>query len=134
MTNAGLIVTVDDMPDDTTFTHSIAVGGGSIISTINMIADQDYFKVQLVAGTSYEIGQYAKLAGPNGVPLADAYIELYEASGNLVVNADGGGPTTPPGLDALHAFPPEVSGTYYINGHAIDNAHANGTTGDIPGN
>src|SRR3546814_392591 len=133
MTNAGLIVTGDDIPDDTTSTHSIAVDGGSIISTINMIGDQDYFQVELVAGTSYEIGQYAKLAGPNGVPLADAYIELYDASGNLVVNADGGGPNTPSGLDALLAFTPEVSGTYYINARAFDNAPENGTTGDFVG-
>src|SRR3546814_15725558 len=118
MTNAGLIVTVDDMPDDTTFTHSIAVGGGSIISTINMIGDQDYFQVELVAGTSYEIGQYAKLAGPNGVPLADAYIELYAASGNLVVQADGGGPHTTSGIDALLAFTPAGRGaclTHYTD-------------------
>src|SRR3546814_15121064 len=92
-----------------------------------------YFQGELVAGTSYEIGQYAKLAGPNGVPLADAYSELYDASGNLVVNADGGGPNTPSGLDALLAFTPEVSGTYYINARAFDNAPENGTTGDFVG-
>src|SRR3546814_1355374 len=50
-----------------------------------------------------------------------------------LVNADGGGPNTPSGLDALLAFTPEVSGTYYINARAFDNAPENGTTGDFVG-
>src|SRR3546814_11426485 len=106
MTNAGLIVTGDDIPDDTTSTHSIAVDGGSIISTINMIGDQDYFQVELVAGTSYELGQYVKLAGPNGVPLPDAYLKIYDASGKLVVHRTGGGANPPPRLHHPPPLPP----------------------------
>jgi hypothetical protein len=67
------------------------------------------------------------------VPLSDAYIELFDAAGNLLVSADGGGPNTPSGLDALLTFIPKVSGTYYINARAYDNDSLNGTTGDNVG-
>ena len=68
-----------------------------------------------------------KIAGPSGVPLSDAYIELYDAAGNLVTSADGGGPNTPSGLDALLTFIPQTSGTYYINARAFDQDATNGT-------
>lgn len=131
--NTGLILVGDDVPDDTSSTHRLAVDGPALVSTINTLGDQDFFAVQLTGGTSYDIGQYAKVGGPNGVPLADAYVELYDAAGNLVATADGGGPNTPSGLDALLTFAPEASGTYYVNARAFDNAAENGTTGDFVG-
>ncbi len=131
--NTVLLVTPDTVADDTSTTSTITVGAGSIISTIDTIGDQDFFAVELIAGRTYDIGQYAVLSGPSGVPLSDAYIELFDAAGNLVVSADGGGPNTPSGLDALLTFIPKVSGTYYINARAYDNDGTNGTTGDNVG-
>jgi hypothetical protein len=128
-----LILTPDNIPGDTSTTRIVEVNGPSLVSTINMIGDMDFFKVELVAGRTYDIGQYAKLLGPTGIPLADAYVELYDSAGNLVVSADGGGPNTPSGLDALLTYVAQSSGTYYINARAFDQDATNGTGGDAIG-
>ena len=89
--NTVLLLTPDGVADDTSTTASVTVGGGSVVSTIDMIGDQDFFQVELVAGNTYDIGQYAAIGGPSLVPLSDAYIELYDAAGNFIISADGGG-------------------------------------------
>ena len=131
--NTVLLVTPDTIADDISTTTTITVDGPSIISTIDVIGDQDFVSVQLEAGHIYDIGQYLVAAGPSGVPLSDAYIEIYDAAGNLLTSADGGGPNTPQGLDALLTFIPDASGTYYINARAFDQVGTNGTTGDSVG-
>lgn len=132
-TTSVLILTPDDVPDDMSTAHSVVVDGDHVISTINTIGDQDYFMVELQAGRTYEIAEYLVTGGPSGVPLSDAFVEIYDSSGNLVASADGGGPNTPSGLDALATFAPETSGTYYINARAFDQDGTNGTTGDSVG-
>ena len=127
-----LVLTPDTIAGDISTGASIAVGG-SVVSTIDMIGDQDFFQVELVAGRTYDIGQYQVVGGPSLVPLNDAYIELYDAAGNLVTTADGGGPNTPSGLDALLTFVAQESGTYYINARGFDQDATNGTTGDAVG-
>ncbi len=132
--SAPLLLTPDAHSDSiASTTATVTVNAAPIVATINTIGDQDFFRVELVAGRTYDIGQYAQIAGPSGVPLADAYIELFDAAGNLVVSADGGGPNTPSGLDALLTFVPLASGTYYINARAFDQEATNGTTGDAVG-
>src|SRR3990170_3126785 len=131
--NTVLLLTPDTIPDDTSTTATVTVDGPSIVSTIDTIGDQDFFRVELEAGRIYDIGQYLVTGGPSGVPLSDAYIEIYDASGNLLTSADGGGPNTPSGLDALLTFIPEASGTYYINARAYDTDSTNGTSGDAVG-
>lgn len=128
-----LVVTADDVPDSTATTRTVTVDGPHIVSTIDTLGDQDFFSVQLVAGNIYDIGQFLVQGGPSGVPLSDAYIEIYDANGNLLASADGGGPNTPSGLDALLTFIPDTSGTYYINARAYDTDSTNGTTGDAVG-
>src|SRR3954463_11312522 len=96
---------------------TINVGDPSTIGTINTIGDQDFYAIHLDAGTLYQIGLYGYVGGPNGVPLPDAYIELYDASGNLLDVADGGGETTggqAEGTDAMLTVEVATSGTYYI--------------------
>ncbi|HVL30257.1 MAG TPA: hypothetical protein VM326_06045, partial [Sphingomicrobium sp.] len=90
-----LLVTTDNIADDISTTTTITVDGPSLISTIDTIGDQDFVRVELVAGRIYDIGQYLITGGPSGVPLSDAYIEIYDAAGNLITSADGGGPNTP---------------------------------------
>ncbi|HYC94822.1 MAG TPA: M10 family metallopeptidase C-terminal domain-containing protein, partial [Sphingomicrobium sp.] len=131
--NTVLLLTPDTVPDDTSTTATVTVDGPSVISTIDTLGDQDFFSVQLEAGHIYDIAQYLVTGGPSGVPLSDAYIEIYDAAGNLLTSADGGGPNTPSGLDALLTFIPETSGTYYINARAYDTDGTNGTTGDAVG-
>ncbi|MDQ3140455.1 MAG: PPC domain-containing protein, partial [Pseudomonadota bacterium] len=128
-----LILTPDEAPGTIATTRVLNVDAAPVVATINTPGDLDFFKVELIAGTTYEIGQYAKVGGPSGIPLADAYIELYDAAGNLVTTADGGGPNTPSGLDALLAFTAETSGTYYINARSFDNAPEDGSNGEFVG-
>lgn len=130
---AAIGVDPDDIPDDTSTTVTIAVDGPPLISQLHTVGDQDFAKVELVAGRIYQIGEYAYVGGPSGVPLSDAYLELYDASGNLIVSADGGGPNTPQGLDALLTYEAAYTGTYYINARGFDQDPTNGTGGDAVG-
>ncbi|MGD9967632.1 MAG: M10 family metallopeptidase C-terminal domain-containing protein [Hyphomonadaceae bacterium] len=133
VTNAApnvLLVTGDAQPGDISTTATLVVDAAPVVSTIDTIGDWDFFKVELVEGQHYEIGQYLTVGGPSGVPLSDAYLELYDADGNLIVSADGGGPNTPSGLDALLSFQADYTGAYYVNARAFDQDGANGTEGD----
>lgn len=116
----------------------ITVGDPSRIGTINDNGDQDYFRVTLEAGKTYEIGMYSYMGGdgPSGpLFLPDAYVELYKSNGTTqVVEADGGA-TTPyndanSGFDVLITFDAEESGVYYINARGYDNDPTDGTTGE----
>jgi Ca2+-binding RTX toxin-like protein len=127
------LITTDNVGDDIGSAASVEVNGDHIISSIDTVGDQDFFAVTLEAGKLYNIGQYAAVAGPNGVPLSDAFIELYDANGNLIVSADGGGPNTPSGLDALLSFEAQETGTYYVNARSFDNVPEDGTNGDVVG-
>src|SRR5688572_16669304 len=44
------VLIADNVADDTSTTSTITVDGAHIISTINTIGDQDFFKVELEAG------------------------------------------------------------------------------------
>lgn len=130
---AAPLLTGDNVPDTIDTTVTVTVDGAHIVSTIDTVGDQDFYRVELTAGRIYDIGQFLVTGGPSGVPLSDAYLELYDAAGNLLVSADGGGPNTPSGLDALLTFIPKESGTYYINARSYDTDPINGTTGDAVG-
>jgi serralysin len=124
------ILVADTEADNINTSATITVDGAHIVSTINTIGDQDFFKVELEAGKTYEIGQYAAVAGPSGVPLSDAFIELYDSTGKLISFTDGGGRTPGGeayGLDALFTFTPTVSGTYYINARAFEGSTTDGS-------
>lgn len=131
--SAPLLLTVDAQPGDTTTTATLTVDGAHVVSTLDMIGDFDFFRVELTEGQLYEVGQYLVTGGPSGVPLVDAYIELYDSAGNLITTADGGGPNTPSGLDALLSYVAEYTGTYYINARAFDNGTPDGQEGDYVG-
>jgi serralysin len=97
-----------------------------VLAALDTPGDKDWFAVTLTAGETYQFGQYARAGGipgaeGNGVPLADAYLEIYDSTGHLLGIADGGGPNTPQGLDALMTFEATYSGTYYVNATSYDN-------------
>jgi serralysin len=97
-----------------------------VLAASDTPGDNDWFKVTLTAGETYQFGQYARVGGipgveGNGVPLADAYLEIYDSAGNLLGVMDGGGPNTPQGLDALMTFEAPYSGTFYVNATSYDN-------------
>ena len=106
-------------------TGTLVVDGAHVLAAIDTPGDEDWFAVTLTAGETYDFGQYARAGGipgseGNGTPLADAFLELYDSAGNLVALADGGGPNTPNGLDALMTFEATYTGTYYVNASSFD--------------
>jgi len=127
----------DGIAGDRSTTATLTVDGDHVVSTLNTLGDFDFFRVELVAGQTYEFGVYAAIGGPGGVPLADAFVEVYDAAGNLLGVSDGGGDTALNGInsgfDALLSFKATVSGTYYVNARAFDQDATNGTNGDFVG-
>jgi len=106
-------------------TGTLVVDGSHVVAASDTPGDNDWFAVTLTAGQTYQFGQYAYVGGipgaeGNGVPLADAYLEIYDSAGNLLSVADGGGPNTPSGLDALMTFEATYTGTYYVNATSYD--------------
>ncbi|HEX8379403.1 MAG TPA: M10 family metallopeptidase C-terminal domain-containing protein [Allosphingosinicella sp.] len=140
-----LLITTDNVPDapDTAGSTNpmITVTGPGvttpIVSTIDTIGDQDFYKVTLAAGTTYEFGMYSYNGGPNAAGVTDPYMELYAADGStLVVSADGGANTpyneANSGFDVLLTYTPTASGTYYVNARAFSNTPVT-PTGDSVG-
>jgi hypothetical protein len=121
-TGPTFLLTTDNVADDTSTTTTITVDDDPTVSTIDTLDDVDFFKVELVEGEVYDIGMYAQLAGPGLTPLPDSYIDLYDADGNLILNADGGKPGDPGGLDALMVYRAQYTGTYFIRASAFDQA------------
>jgi Ca2+-binding RTX toxin-like protein len=121
----------------------LTVDAAHTIGTINTNGDEDFYKVTLEAGKTYQIGMYGYTGpvgspGPGGTPLPDSYIEIRTADGttkgHLVVSGDGGADTPAndvnSGFDVLLTFTPDTTGTYYINARAFDNDPTDGTTGE----
>ena len=80
---------------------------------INTDTDRDWYRVELVAGQSYEF----TLTGVGGDPANDPYLELRNEFGALVHIDDDGGP----GVSSRLLFTAVTSGTYYINARSFDN-------------
>ena len=134
-TNAGLILTGDSVPADTTTAATLTMDGPAVVDTLETVGDQDWFKVELEAGRSYEFGMSAKYGGPNAIPLFDSLFQILDAAGNTLLTQDGGGSSQHndlggSGLDALATFTPTASGTYYVNARSFDD----GVTGNGTGN
>lgn len=133
---------VDDVGGDSTGAAQPIAVGATVYGVIEDFNDQDFFSVTLVAGQTYAISQLLHVGGTatgdgtllSGVPLADAFIELYGPDGmTLLASADGGSNTTPSGLDAKLFFTATESGTYFINARSFDQDPTNGTDGDHVG-
>ncbi|HYD11557.1 MAG TPA: M10 family metallopeptidase C-terminal domain-containing protein [Allosphingosinicella sp.] len=113
-------------PDENTSGTLVVDDANHVIAACDAPGDNDWFAVNLTAGVTYEFGQFAWVGGlpgaeGNGIPLADAYLELRDDNGMLLSIADGGGPNTPSGLDALMTFQATYTGTYYVNATSFDN-------------
>ena len=135
---------IDTVPGNTSTTATLTVDATPIISAVDTIADEDFYSIQLIAGHQYQIGMYGYTpqgpgdpAGPNGSPLLDSYLELYDSAGTLITSADGGSDTTinaaNSGFDALLTFTATTTGTYYVNARAFDNIPLDGDNGDMTG-
>lgn len=93
----------DDYAGSAATTGVVAVGS-STTGNIEIPWDYDWFRVTLVAGTTYEIRE-------NSISLTDPYLFLHNSSGTVVSTDDDGGD----GLNSLISYTPSTSGTYYLD-------------------
>ncbi len=100
-----------DLAADTTTTGVVAVDG-SVTGEIDIALDRDWFKVTLVAGTTYRIDLEGSPTGRG--TLYDPYLRgVHDAQGNLIpgtTDDDGG-----QGWNSRLEFTPDADGTYYIS-------------------
>lgn len=95
--------TSDTVSGDTSTTATLNVGG-SASGFVNSNGDKDWYKISLTAGETYRF----TLDGSNGL---DAYLELRDASGNLVKFDDD----SLSNLDSLITFTATTGGTFYLS-------------------
>ncbi len=98
---------IDDHVDGLTTSSTVTVGG-AITGDIQFVNDQDWFRIDLMVGTTYIF----KLQGADSGKgtLANPRLVLRDATGNyLYSDSDSGA-----GYDALFAYSPASSGTYYL--------------------
>lgn len=125
-----------DIAGDTSTTASISAGS-TVTGTLDFAVDRDWYQIQLTAGGIYQIDLKGAPSGAGTI--ADPYVRLYNASGQLVDYNDDGGT----GLESLLQYTPSTSGTYYISAGSFRNqdlgtyslsvSQTGQTTQDIPG-
>ncbi len=95
----------DTVPDNVSTTFTI-LPGGAVSGFVNTGGDQDWYRVSLNAGETYTINLNAA-SGSN----LDAYLRLFDATGNSIGFNDDGGP----GFNSLLSFTPTTAGTFYVS-------------------
>ncbi|HEY0845728.1 MAG TPA: pre-peptidase C-terminal domain-containing protein [Noviherbaspirillum sp.] len=114
---------VDDYTETTATTGTVTVGS-SATGTIETSGDEDWFAVNLTAGTTYTVRLQGQ--GANAGTLYDPYLNgFYYSSGSGTIpvylggynddSSTGGGTT---GRDSMVTFTPSYSGTHYISAGA----------------
>ena len=86
------------------------VAGDTFYGTIANIYDEDWVRIELTAGATYEIAL-------TGISLSDPYLMLYNSAGTMVDFNDDGYSV---GFDSKLEFTATSSGTYYISADAYD--------------
>ncbi|MCZ4255682.1 pre-peptidase C-terminal domain-containing protein [Sulfitobacter sp. G21635-S1] len=86
--------------------------GQTIVNTIDVANDNDWFRITLTAGQSIQITLNGSSVG--GGTLSDPLVRLYDASGSIIDSDDDGGP----GLNSLLNFYSENGGVFYISAEA----------------
>ena len=105
-----------DLPTSTATTGQVDVGG-TVTGTIGSAGDNDWFRVELEAGTRYQIDLEGSDTGRGTV--SDPVINgVRDAEGNAItgtLNDDSG-----VGINARTVFTPTASGTHYIDMRAVE--------------
>ncbi len=122
-------VTVDDIADaaevpDNTTTEISMVSGGSYVGNLETAGDEDWIRVELVAGQRYEFN----LTGTGAEEVEDPFIRLLDASGTLIAENDD--ISLGSIRDSRLAFTAETSGTYYIEVDSWDGGSDDERTGE----
>ncbi|MCU9837769.1 pre-peptidase C-terminal domain-containing protein [Ruegeria sp. WL0004] len=104
----------DDFAGNTSTTGTAPVGG-AVTGNIESAGDQDWFRVNLTAGNTYQIDLEG--SATTGETLSDPLLTgVYNSAGNQMSdtrNDDGG-----TGLNSLVEFTPTTSGAYFIGASA----------------
>ncbi len=105
-----------------TSTTAVAIINGSVSDTLEVSEDQDWFRIELVAGQRYTFG--LERSGAN--PLEDPLVRLLDSNGlEIAQNDDGAGDR-----NSLLSYTATESGTFYISAQSwIDNTGVS-STGD----
>ncbi|WP_291209102.1 M10 family metallopeptidase C-terminal domain-containing protein, partial [Hyphomonas sp.] len=107
---------------DGTIATTVTLAVGDIVnSQIEVSGDQDWFRINLQAGVTYEF----RLDATGGTGLGDPFLEIMNASGTQLKTNDDGGT----GFNSLLRFTPTASGTYYINAHGWIDTNGGTSTG-----
>ena len=107
----GEVQAADSVPNTTATTFNLTVGD-TATGFVNTPTDQDWFRISLVAGQTYNFA-LNKTSGD-----LDCWVEVHDASGALLAQDDDGGP----GLNSLLSFLCTETGTYYISAQAYHDA------------
>jgi len=101
----------DLVPADVSSTASITVGS-SVDVSIDTLGDHDWYRVSLVAGTTYTINT-SGIAGSN----PDTFLNLRDAAGTILTSDDDGGETT----YSTISFTATTTGNYFIDAGTYNN-------------
>ena len=111
-TGAYRITVLDEEDNHTGTPHTIAVGG-TFRGTLDDKLDEDWIKVELVAGKTYDITLRGIGAGAD----TDTLLTIYDATGARLARNDDAD-LDAGRLDSKLAFTPAATGTYYLGAGA----------------
>ena len=99
----------DDCADSASTTCEVDVGG-SVTGNMGTDLDEDWFAVELEAGTRYQIDLEGQATGRGTQP--NPFLDLYDNASTIAIEQDDGGGV---GDNARIVYTPTVAGTYYID-------------------
>lgn len=102
-----VVVEAADAAANTSTPYTISVGD-AFSGNLSFIGDRDWVRISLNQNDTYSVSLAA--AGAGAGTLGDAYLRVYDGSGNLLWEDDDSGP----GLDSLLQFTAEYTGVYYL--------------------
>ena len=107
----------DDLPESTSTTGEVDVGG-SVTGNIDDNDDEDWFKVELEAGTRYQIDLEGAPTSRGTLP--DPYMDIRSAAApavRILIDDDGG-----VGTNSRVIYTPTAAGTYYLEANTASGA------------
>ncbi len=114
-------------------TAGTVAAGESTTGNLEVLGDEDWFRLDVEAGTTYEISL-------QGDSLRDPILRIYDSAGNFLVSDDDSGA----GRDSFFAFTADATQTLYLGAAAYSDFYegtyvltaatsGGGTGGDVPG-
>lgn len=110
--SGGGVTSAPDLIPGTVGTTATVNVGGSVNVSIDTLGDRDWYRVTLVAGTTYTIQTSSDGSG------TDAFLNIYDPTGvSILASDDDGGD----GVNSTISFTATTSGTYFIDAGTYNN-------------